>query len=733
MNPIQRAVFGVAIAVLATDVTSSFAMASSVTGAVKTPSGEAVPGAKVTLIELKRSTATDDLGAFVFHDVPPGQYLIEAISPRFGNAVGRVDVADGQAEVAVSLTIDLAVHAEHVVVTAGVLPESVADYSQSVAVLDDRDLMAKAQATIGETLGSEAGVSQTFYAPGASRPVIRGLGGDRIRVLQNGIGVGDVSSVSPDHAVTYEPHAAERVEIVRGAATLLYGSNAVGGVVNVIDQRVPDHRTGDPITGSVELRGAANSDSTTGAASLGGDLRSFGWHADFAKTDADDYAGGGDFGVKTNSDLETQSASVGASWLGETAFVGAGYNQYETNYGSAFEDEVRLDMTQKRWDVRGGINSPFGPFRLLKAKLGGTDYEHVEIEGGAVATRFLNKSIEGRVELAHESQGGSSGSFGIQGWTRDSEAIGEEAFIAPADVLGAAVFGYEELGPGSLRGQFGLRYERQSTDSSDPSLRDRDFDAPSASAGLVWKRGEEYSIGGTLSYSSRVPTIEELYSNGAHIATQTFEVGDPDLDLEHGFGLDVVLRKLTGKINGEIGAFVTDFADFVFERDTGLTFTTDEGDVLPIVQFSQSSALFWGGEAHVDFALVHADPHHLEIELRADYVHAELTDLDEPVPFQPPLRGTLGLKYQGDALSAGTEVLYVAGQDRFGAFDTETPSYTCINAWVGYRLITGALVHDFLLKGLNLNDELALNSVSRFRDVVPLPGRDVSLTYRLVF
>jgi len=733
MSPMLRAVFGVLIVVLATGAASSLAMAASVTGVVTTSAGEAVRGARVVLIELKRATETDDLGAFRFNDVPPGRYLIEAISQRSGNGVSRVAVADGQAEAKVSMVIDLAVHAEHVVVSAGVSPASLADYSQSIAVLDSRELMERVEPTVGETLGNEPGVSQTFYAPGASRPVIRGLGGDRIRVLQNGIGVGDVSNVSSDHAVTYDPRAAERIEIVRGAATLLYGSNAVGGVVNILDRRIPDHRTEDPFAGVLDLRGSSNADTTSGAASLEGNHRSFGWHVDLARTQADDYEGGGDFGTKANSDLETENASVGASWLGATAFVGAGFNRFETCYGSAFEDEVRLEATQNRFDVRGGIDAPFGPFRTLKARLGGTDYEHVELEGTEVGTRFTNESYEGRVELAHESRGIWQGSFGVQSWTRDSAAIGEEAFIAPGEAAGVALFGFEELGQGALRGQVGLRYERQSTDSSDPTLRSRTFGAPSASTGLVWKQDDVYSIGATLSYSSRVPTLEELYSDGAHVATATFEVGDPDLDLEQGLGLDVVLRKLSGRINGEIGGFVTAFDDFIFERDTGLTFTTDDGDVLPIVEFSQSEARFFGGEAHVDFGLVHTEPHHLDLELRADYVHAELTDPDQPVPFQPPPRVTLGLQYQGRALSAGVEAVHAAEQDRFGSFDTVTPAYTWLNAWVGYRWIAGAVVHDFLLRGVNLNDELAFNSVSRFREIVPLPGRDISFTYRLAW
>lgn len=726
----KRTIITAVIVALATPL---LAAVSSISGTVKTRGGEPASRAGVTLVELKRTTRADEQGAYRFDGIPPGKYLIEIVSPRYGSAVSQVVVAYGQ-DVTADLLIDLTVHQEQIVVSAGASPQSLADVAQSVAVLDDRELAAKVAPTIGETLAEEPGVNQTFYAPGASRPIIRGLGGDRIRVLQDGIGVGDASSVSPDHAVSYDPYAAERVEVVRGAATLLYGSNAIGGVVNVLDGRVPDHKRGSAFGGRANFRYGSNSDLSSGAANLEGDLGSLGWHADYAKTKTDDYEAGGDFGVKANSDLEIDSGSVGASWLGETAWIGAGYNQYETNYGSAFEEEVRLDMTQKRWDVRGGINAPFGPFRFLKARLGGTDYEHAELEGAEVGTTFFNESLEGRVELGHRQAGAWSGSFGTQGWTRDSEAVGEEAFVAPATSDGVALFAFEEVGTGALKGQFGLRYEQQAADSSDAALRDRDFDAPSASVGLIWKSpGETYSVGATLSHSSRVPTLEELYANGVHVATQTFEVGDPDLGLEKGLGIDVALRKISGRVDGEVNFFFTDFDDYIFERDSGTSFTTDEGDVVPIVVYSPAAAQFWGAETHLDFGLLHAEPHHLDLELRGDYVRAELTDSNEPVPFQPPLRGSLGLHYQGRSFWSGMEVVRTEEQDRFGSFDTTTPGYTWVNASVGYRLLAGNVVHDFVVRGTNLTDDLSFASTSRFRFDVPLPGREVAATYGVRF
>jgi iron complex outermembrane receptor protein len=469
---------------------------------------------------------------------------------------------------------------------------------------------------------------------------------------------------------------------------------------------------------------------------VGGDTGAFGWDAEYSKTNARDITVGSGSSFPDNSipnsDVESQNWSVGASWLGETSFAGAAYDEFETNYGSAVESNVRIDMHQKRWDVRGGINEPFGVFRVLKVRLGGADYEHDELESGVVGTSFLNKSIEARVELGHKQAGPWNGSFGMHLWHRDFQAIGEEAFVQPTTTAAGALFAFEELGTGPTKGQFGLRLEQQDLTSVDPTLTDRSFSAPSGSAGILWNNAS-YAVASTLSYSSRVPTAEELYANGPHIATAAFEIGDDQLGLETSLGLEVVMRKTSGIVEGQISVFGTKFDNYIYERDTGTTFTTDAGDVLTVIQFSAGNATFYGGEAHVDFELLHADPNHLDLEVRADYVHSELTNVNEPVPLQPPLRGTLGLKYQGRAFWASAEAFHAWDQNRFAPFDAATPAYTWFNAAVGYRLIAGRTVHDFILRGRNLTDELSYNSVSRFRNDVPLPGRDVTLSYRLDF
>lgn len=706
--------------------------AGAIRGTVVSRSGAPVDDAAVTLVELRRAARTDAGGTFAFEGIPNGRYLLEVISPRFGSALADA-IVEKDAATTVAIRIDLTVHHEDVVVTAGVAPQEGGDVAASVTVLDDKELASKVAATLGETVADQPGVASTHYAPGASRPVIRGLGGDRIRILQEGIGAGDASSVSPDHAVAIDPFSAESVEIVRGPATLLYGSNAIGGVVNVMDGKIPHTRTGERIAGNVLVRYGSNAEATTGAARLGGNAGAFGWHLAGALSDQGNYEGGGGFGTKANSDVESDSWSAGGSWIGNGAWAGAAVSGFDTNYGSAFEDEVRIDLTQRRFDLSGGKVDPAGPLPSLEVRAGGSDYEHVELEGTEIGTRFLNRSIEARFQATHRRAGAWAGSFGAQASRRDFEAIGEEAFVPPSVGTAFALFGLEEIGERALRGQIGLRYERQALDVDDDALEDRDFDALSASAGLSWKRGEDWTLAATLSRSSRVPTAEELYSDGAHVATATYEVGDDGLGLEKSLGLDLTVRKHRGIVQGEVGIFATDFDDFIYERDTGLTFTTDEGDTIPIVRFTAAAARFLGIEGHLDIGLLHTEPHHLELEIRGDYVRAELTDSNEPVPYQPPARLALGLKYQGARWWAGVEGMHAFEQDRFGPLDSATPAYTSVNAWAGWRWVTRSIVHDLMLRVTNIGDTLATNSVSRFRDLVPLPGRDVRATYRLAF
>jgi iron complex outermembrane receptor protein len=562
--------------------------------------------------------------------------------------------------------------------------------------------------------------------------VIRGFGGDRIRVLENGMGVGDASNVSEDHAVSTDPLSADRIEVVRGPATLMYGSNAVGGVVNVLDHRIPDHVPEPAVVGAAELRCGSNAEEKSGGASLDGGFGSLGWHLDGMKRESDDYET--PLGTLTNSDIDSAAVTAGASWIAKSGFVGLSYGGFDTNYGIPNPEEpVRIDLEQRRWDAEGEYNASLGFLRAIRARVGHTDYRHAEVEDtGEVGNTFFNKSWEGRVELPHRQLGAFLGSFGVQYAHRDFSAVGEEAFVPPTVTKNGALFLFEEIGSDPVKVELGARYEHQENTVEDPSLPQRDFDGVSGSAGLVWKPSPAWALAASLSRSARLPVAEELYANGPHLATFQFQVGDPTLKEETALGLDISLRRLTGWVTGEISFFGNRFDDYIFLQATGNDIDVD-GELVPEFQYVQTGADYRGAEAHLDFELLHREPHHLQLELTADTVRAEERSTERPLPRITPSRAGIGVRYQGRSLWALVEARRTEDQDRVAPLETTTEGYTWYNASVGYRRVTARLVHDLVLRGLNLADELARNHLSPLKDVVPLQGRAVSLSYRLTF
>jgi iron complex outermembrane receptor protein len=702
----------------------------SLAGKVTTVSGGPVPGAEVHLPDARRNAVTSADGTFRFEGLPPGDYLIEATEPRLGAAVQRVTVkAGGTAEV--TLGLDLTVHREEIVVTASPDARSQGEVSVSTTVLDSRALQQQLAPTLGETLNQEPGISSTFFGPGASRPVIRGLGGDRIRILESGVGTGDASTTSPDHAVSVDPSSAERIEVVRGPATLLYGSSAIGGVVNLIDGRIPDSLPGQALTGTFDGRGASAADERGGDLTLNGGAGRMAWHLDALKRQTGDYRSGE--GRVANSALDADGGGAGVSYVGQQGYLGVAYGRFDTLYGSPAEEDVKIDLHQRRYDLEGKLDLPLSLLRGVKVRFGKTDYEHTELEGGEVGTRFLNDSWEGRVEALQQPFGPFTGSFGVQTSRRDFSAIGEESFVPPTRTDSRALFTLQELNRGALRYQVGLRYEAQTVDATLPDLepggvRNRDLNGLSGSFGLIWLPGDTWSTSLSLSRSVKLPNAEELFANGPHVATDAFEIGDPTLSRETNLGAEASLRRRAGRVTGELNLFVNRFDGFIYEQLTG-----EEEDDLQVIRFVQRDADFRGAELTGIFDLYHGEPDHVDVELGADYVRAELRDTGEPLPRIPPVRYRLALHYRGERFQGKLEGQRVQTQDRVASFETSTPGYTLVNATLSYRLFATHGVYDLVLRGTNLTDQLARNHVSFLKDVAPLPGRDFSLALRYAF
>jgi iron complex outermembrane recepter protein len=719
-----------AVLFFATLFASATLVAQTLSGKVTTGAGAPVAGADVQLVDLRRATTTDAAGSYQFQNVPAGRHLVQVSSARAGSSVRQVDTTG--ASTTLDVTIDLAVHKEEIVVSASGGPQVASEAAQPVDVVTGTDLQARQQPTLGETLAQEPGVSSTGFVPGSSRPIIRGFGGDRIRILEDGIGTGDASNVSQDHNVSIDPINAESIEIVRGPATLLYGSNAIGGIVNVIDSRVPT-TAATGLHGNLDLRGSSNGDERNGALSLDGGSGMFAWHGNISKRTTGDYDT--PIGKLFNSDIDAKNGAVGASIVGSAGYLGLAYSGFDTNYGVSDagpgnepEDVVRIDMRNRKWDLRSEVDGGGGPFSRYRFRFGNSRYNHSEIANGNTDITFFNRFSEGRVEAVQQAYGSLTGSVGVQYSKRDFFTEGEESILPPTLTKNAAVFAYEEAGKGIWRLQFGGRYENQKVTAESNELPDRTFNGLSGSVAAVYVPNADYSASLALSHSVRAPVAEELYFNGAHEATFQFEIGDPNLKKESSNGLDLSFHKRTGVVTGTFSVYANRFDGFIYQNPTG-----DEEDGFPVFVFAQRNSEFYGAEGHADISLWHEDPNHLALEVTGDYVHAELQNGGGPVPFIPPAHIGLGLRYQGQALYLLGEARHATKQDRVANFETETNGYTLFNVAVGYRIFAGNTVSDIMLRGNNLTDKLARNHVNPLKDVVPLPGRDITLSYRLTF
>lgn len=665
---------------------------------------------------------------------------------------------------------DQPVTLETLVVTGNPDARSAFDLAQGASVLSGHQLHLNEQATLGDTLAATPGVNATYYGPGASRPIIRGLGGDRVRMLDNGVGSLDASNISPDHNVSVEPLLVDRIEVLRGPATLLYGSSAVGGVVNVIDNRIPSAAPDRPVEGRVEARYGSAANERTGIAAVTAGNAGFAFQVDGLRTETDDVSIPGygdpsnpsDYGKLFNSAISTKSGSVGGTGFWSEGNAGAAVSEYDTVYGIPGDEPIHIDMKQRRADFRAEIDQPFAIFSSAKARFGLANYRHAEVDNdtGTANTTFHNRAWEGRLELVQQPVGNLTGTVGVQATRSDFSAVGEEVVTPPSLTTSQALFLLESLKVNPhLTLQFGGRYERQriALGDVDPALpvypgydarsgEIRTDDAVSLSAGAVVYPAKDYSIGLSAAYSERIPTAQELFSNGPHGGTGSYEIGTAGLGKEKSVGLDLQLRKRAGFVTGSIGAFVNRFRNFVFEqRDATRYYDGDSGaflpypvaagagETLPIYQFIARDALFYGGEAEVSLHLSDTDAAHLHLDLMSDYVHAQQTTDDEPLPRMPPWRFGAALRYEVGPWELGASARHAFDQDRTAPDESATPGYTLYGVDATYRFTAGSLAWELFAHGTNLANADARISTSFLKDYAPLPGRSVTAGVRLLF
>lgn len=684
-------------------------------------------------------------------------------------------------------------HLDKFVVSAGPDPKTSFDLAQGTSVLVGDELRRAVQATLGETLSSTPGVNSTYYGPGASRPVIRGLGGDRVRILGNGVGALDASSVSPDHNAALEPLFASRIEVLRGPSTLLYGSSALGGAVNVIDNRIPEVSPSGapaPAHGVLELRAGGPARERAAVLTSGFAERNFALQLNALQSSTRDLAIPGvaridadappasdqPHGTLPSSDSRTFSGSLGGAYGWKAGRLGLSLGDYETVYGVPTGDDppTSINLKQKRADFSAELTQPFGIFRGARARLGLGDYNHAELSGGStVNTLFKNKALEGRLELPHllftSPLGDLTGTLGAQTARSDFSAEGDEVVTPPSLTQSAALFAVEELKLSPrLTLQFGARLEAQSiclgevdpafssfpagsatsgsaSGTAFPGLADyrirsgqrKEFAGLSASLGAVFYPAKDWSLGVALASTDRLPTAQELFSNGPHGGTGAYEVGTPSLDRERSLGLDVSLRRRAGVVTGSVSVFANRFSDYIFESELPANAipASANPDGLTPFRFIARDAEFYGAEAELMFQLLERDAQHLHLTLFSDTVRATQTTDDEALPRTPPLRYGAKLDYENGALSAGLAVRRAQAATHLAPGESATAGYTLLTAHLGYLFTTGANrpSYELFARGTNLTNATAREHTSFLKAFAPLPGRGVLIGVRLLF
>lgn len=699
-------------------------------------SGEPLAGATVRLLDTGQGAVTHGDGSFHLVRITPGVHVM--LVERLGYAAQRFDVTVGESTPVVIIEMTPSALDIGGLVITGALSERGADETlRPVNVLSGQDLQQRLQSTVAATLSSEPGLASTTMGPATARPVIRGMSGDRVLMLEDGARVGDVSNSGSDHATALDPTSARRIEVVRGPAALLYGSNALGGVINVIRDEVPS-AVPHHATGAVTLQGQSVSDAMGASGSIlvglndNVPLRVEGT----GRRSGDLHTPIGDL---ENTGARTWTGGVGSAWVDDWGFVGGAFRVYRNDYGipggftGGHAEGVRVEMERMSAKVRSRVEDPFGPFTSIQVDGTVTDYTHREIEPpNILGTLFERVLASGDVLGRHDEWGAfSAGAIGARVSWEDLE-YGGSLGTPNSRRYTATGFVFEEIDLDPVRIEAGLRYDwvrvdpaRDDPEASIGNVRSRSFQSASGSLGLLYNLTDGVTVGMSVAQAFRTPDIGELFSEGPHLAAYSFEVGNPELGTEVGRGVDAFVRFGSDVFEAEITGFYNDIAGYIYGEETG-----DISPVqLPVYQFQGADALLKGFEGGLHWQFADG----FELESTGSYVSGTLQSTGEPLPLIPPLRGRLALEWDRTAWFVRGEGESSARQTRIGEFETETPGYSVFRAAGGLRLTVGGRLNVLTLSVENLTDAEYRNHLSRVKEIMPEAGRGLSLTYRVVF
>lgn len=734
----------------ATDTPKSETQSGTLVGTVTDrETSEPISFAYLYLEEANRTITAHSDGTFKFSDIPAGDYTLRVTRIGYRTVSRSVEItADETTEVNISLeTTVFSSDAVEVVSTQD--DGGGANLEHASKTISGTDLRQNLGTTLSSTMDELPGVSSRSMGSAPARPTIRGLGGERVLILQDGERTGDVSSQSADHAVTIDPMAAEEIEIARGPAALVYGSNAIGGVINVVRNQISDNMP-DHTHGIATLQGETVNTGANAAVEAGIPVGSFAVQADLNYRTTGDMATPA--GTLENSDLTSTNNALGISYVRPWGHLGAASSLYLNNYGIPPNPEgghaSGVDIEMEKYQLEGAseIYLPNSNFRSITADISYKHYFHKEIESEEITgTEFGLLTTNASVKAHHREFGlFSKGTMGL--WAETKDYAVNNANTPDSDAYSFSAFIVEEADWGDLHLEAGLRYDYNRTvpaeddpDSEIGNIRPRTFQALASSVSAIYHFGKGYYLGSTLMHSFRPPSQEELYSEGPHLASYSYEIGNPDLDPERGLGKELFVRYRGDDISAELTGYHNGFSNYIYPRDTGRQ--NDRFPSLNDYQFEGAASRIYGVEASADIQLLPV----VAFNGMLSYTHGErdLTrreqELDpeadriRPLPMIPPLKATVGLTYANSGFQVGSKARIAARQSRTGDFESPTDGYTAFDLFGQYRFQSGSTLHTFSINAKNILDTTYRDHLSRIKDLMPEPGRNISLLYRMYF
>ena len=705
--------------------------------------GEPLAGAHVAVVGRDARAVTRGDGNFHLTGLAAGAYILRADRLGYRGATAVVTVGTERARRAVAEAAEVVIELtpspialENLVVTATISERAAAEALRPVSVMAGDDLQRQMTATVAGTLASMPGLAATRMGPSVAQPVIRGLSGDRVLMLEDGSAVGDASSQGADHTTALDPSSARRIEVVRGPGALLYGGNALGGVINVIRDEIPT-------TAPTRLTGAASLQTQSSTGSLAGSASGVFAIADRLPLRVEMAARtAGDLktpaGTLLNTDGELLSGGAGTAWVADRGRVGASFRGYRNYYGipggfvGGHDEGVRIEMERFSSKLRTVLDDPAGPFNNLRFDATHTWYTHRELEAADIlGTLFEQQNANADVLGRHGRWGPfAAGAMGGRASWEDFR-YGGSLHTPDTRRLRAALYLLEEVDLGPVQIESGLRYDWSMADpgrdrvSDIGEIRDRRFQSLSGSLGVLYQSPSGLVLGASVARAFRTPDVTELYSEGPHLAAYVFEVGNPSLEGEVGRGLDVFLRFESDRLRAELTGFHNDITNHIYGEDTGRLSRVR----LPIYQFRGNDAVFSGFEASVDVDAGRG----LALEGVASSVRGSLKGTDQPLPLVPPLKGHVAMKYERPSWYVRAEAEMASRQDRVGEFETPTRGYAVLNAAAGARFTFGGRLNVLTVSLANAANAEYRNHLSRVKEIMPEAARSLNVSYRVVF